>query len=151
MIGDNGIDPMPPPGSSGNRSAPASAAISASPATVLWSNTSWVEKFRPFALARATSRIDRMLSPPSAKKLSSAPTSGTPSTSENSSATIRSRGVSGRRPTGTAPKSGSGSARRSTLPKALTGRLSSGISTVGTMCGGSVARANRWSSATSRR
>ena len=70
--------------------------------------------------ARLTSWIDMMLSPPSAKKLSSMPTRGRPRTSANSAHRISSCGVRGAR-TAAGVRSGAGSARRSSLPFGVSG------------------------------
>ena len=73
-----------------------------------------------------------MLSPPSAKKLSSMPTRSTPSTSANRPHNTSSCGVRGPRHSA-AVSSGAGSARRSILPLAVSGRRSSTTNAAGTM------------------
>ena len=63
-----------------------------------------------------------MLSPPSAKKLSSMPTRSSPSTSANSAHSISSCGVRGARRRSLGASSGAGSARRSSLPFGVSGK-----------------------------
>ncbi len=73
-------------------------------------------------------------SPPSPKNESSTPTESRPSTSANRSASCRSRSDRGARPAvARAPKSGAGSARRSSLPAGPSGSASSTITADGTM------------------
>ncbi len=94
---------------------------------------------------RPTTRTAVSESPPRWKKLSSAPTSGTPSTSAQTAAISCSAGVrGGRRPEAGAAGTawGSGSAARSTLPPVVSGKVSSGVTVAGTMCSGS--RSARW-------
>ncbi|BCK58644.1 hypothetical protein NWFMUON74_64160 [Nocardia wallacei] len=74
--------------------------------------------------------------PPSAKKSSSNPTRSRPSTSAKVPATISSTGVVGARKVA-ASNTGAGSARRSSLPEALSGSASSTSTTDGTMYAGS--------------
>jgi len=72
--------------------------------------------------------------PPSSKKSSSAPTSGTRSTSCQTRATARSRSVRGAMNSPWAvAKVGAGRALRSTLPLELSGRASIGTQAEGTM------------------
>ena len=87
----------------------------------------------PARRARLTSWIDTMLSPPRSKKLSSMPTRSSPSTSANSPHRIASCGVRGARCECADPSSGSGSARRSSLPFGVSGSRSSTTSADGTM------------------
>ncbi len=125
----------PTPASAGSASAGSvrSSASSANRATVLPSNTWRGEMRRPSALARLVSWMEMMLSPPSSKKLSSAPTSGRPRISANSLASRCSRGpAGGREPAGRA-RSGAGSAARSTLPVVVVGSRSSTTNAAGTM------------------
>jgi len=82
--------------------------------------------------ARLTSWIDMMLSPPSAKKLSSMPTRANPSISANNEHSIASCGVRGNRPL-ILVGSGAGSARRSSLPFGVSGNRSSTTNADGTM------------------
>ncbi|MQY32035.1 hypothetical protein NRB56_76520 [Nocardia sp. RB56] len=70
--------------------------------------------------------------PPSSKKSSSTPTRTIPSTSPKIWATISSIGVVGARNSRTS-KTGAGSARRSSLPEALSGKASSTTIADGTM------------------
>ena len=90
----------------------------------------------PARRARLTNWIDMMLSPPSAKKLSSIPTRSSPRTSANSPHRISSCGVRATRRTDPTRASGAGSARRSSLPLGVSGRRSSTTNADGTMCSG---------------
>jgi hypothetical protein len=83
-----------------------------------------------------TSWIETMLSPPRAKKSSSTPTSGMPSTSEYSAQSSSSRASRGRWPVTVAARSGTGSAARSSLPLTRSGSRSSGTIAAGTMYSG---------------
>ncbi|OLT02113.1 hypothetical protein BJF90_05005 [Pseudonocardia sp. CNS-004] len=115
----------------------ASAATSASAAGVRSSNTSRGRTASPARRALLTTPIATMLSPPSAKKSSSAPTSGSPSTSANIPHSACSRGVRARRPTARCSRCrGSGRARRSTLPFGVSGNASSTVTVLGTMYSG---------------
>ena len=87
----------------------------------------------PTLRARLTSWIDMMLSPPSAKKLSSMPTCSSPNTSANSAHSISSCGVRGARRSVLGARSGAGSALRSSLPLGVSGSLSSATKAEGTM------------------
>ncbi|BCK58646.1 hypothetical protein NWFMUON74_64180 [Nocardia wallacei] len=136
--GVSGMVPTPPPGSSASTgfaspcALPVSATL-ASPATVRCSKTSRGVKMTPRALARDTSWMETMLSPPRAKNESSTPTRWAPSTSANTSAMVCSSGVRGARNSASVSKTGSGSARRSSLPTGVSGTLSSTMIAEGTM------------------
>ncbi len=78
-----------------------------------------------------------MLSPPRAKKLSSAPAAGTPSSSAKSAVSTASRMPRGATAVAVAARSGAGRAVRSSLPLGVTGSLSSTIRAAGTMWSGS--------------
>ena len=81
-----------------------------------------------------------MLSPPSSKKLSSMPTRSTPSTSANSPHSTASCAVRAARCCRSdEPRSGAGSARRSSLPFGVSGSRSSTTNADGTMWSGSAA------------
>ena len=88
ITGVSGIDPTPPPGSSGRMSCSVSGrATRARAATVCCSNTCRGCNKIPCAFARDTNWIEPMLSPPRAKNDSSTPTRSRPSRSP----TIRAR------------------------------------------------------------
>ncbi|GAB4700632.1 hypothetical protein MOKP118_41190 [Mycobacterium avium subsp. hominissuis] len=70
----------PVPSSAGPPSSSATPATRASRATVCSVKMSRVRTARPAALARVTTCIEEMLSPPRSKKESSTPTRCTPST-----------------------------------------------------------------------
>ena len=70
----------PTPSSTGPAAPPATPATRASPATVCSTKMSRGRHSTPAARARATTCIDRMLSPPSSKNESSTPTRSSPST-----------------------------------------------------------------------
>ncbi len=74
------------------------------------------------ARMRAVSRMASREWPPSAKKSSSMPTSGTSRTAANASHSTSSRGLRGLRPEVSAAKSGAGSAFSSSLPLTVRGR-----------------------------
>ena len=82
---------------------------------------------------RPISRVASSEWPPSSKKLSSMPTSATPSVSANSPHSTSSCGVRGRRRTTFAATTGAGSARRSSLPFGVSGSRSSVTNADGTM------------------
>lgn len=86
----------------------------------------------PRVLARATTWMERMLSPPLVKKSSSTPTCSVPSTSAYTSARTRSASLRGARYSVRA-NSGSGSAARSSFPFAFSGSRSSTTISAGTM------------------
>ncbi len=102
----------------------------------------------PRARARATTWMERMLSPPTAKKSSSIPTSVSPSTSPNTAHSASSRAVRGARKIPDS-STGSGSALRSIFPFGSSGKRSSTTKAVGTMNSGSRPETNRRSSSTS--
>ena len=83
---------------------------------------------------RAISRMASSESPPSSKKLSSAPTRSRPSTSANRAQTISSVSVRGPRLVTGPP--GAGSAARSSFPFTVTGSASSSITVAGTRYSG---------------
>ena len=83
-----------------------------------------------------TRRVASSESPPRSKKLSSTPTRSTPRTSANNPARISSPAVDG--PRTPPPNSGTGNARRSTFPFAVSGNASSTTTADGTMYEGSV-------------
>ena len=85
------------------------------------------------ARIRLISRVASRECPPSSKKLSSTPTAGRPSTAANSSQRIASCGLRGARCACAEPSSGSGSARRSSLPFGVSGSASSAMIACGTM------------------
>ncbi|NCL74697.1 hypothetical protein AIIKEEIJ_02142 [Rhodococcus sp. YH1] len=152
MIGVSGTSPTPPPGSSFRPPGPSPAVVrvatSARPATDRRSNTSRGVNTTPRALARETSWMETMLSPPSAKNDSSTPTRSRRSTSANTSAMISSRSLLAAR-NSRSSSSGSGSASRSSLPTGVSGILSSTTSAEGTMCAGSERPTNSVSAAVS--
>ena len=95
---------------------------------------------QPARAARETTWMLRIESPPSSKKLSWTPTAATPSASCQKRARKRSsslRGAAGSRPgveaADAAAASGAGSARRSTLPLAVSGSAGSGTKSAGSM------------------
>lgn len=89
------------------------------------------------ARTRAVRRIASREWPPSAKKSSSTPASGTPRTAANASHSRSSRGVRGLRPETDAPRSGAGSACVSSLPATVRGSAGTVTKALGTMCAGS--------------
>ncbi len=132
-IGSCGTSPTPSDTTTGAASTGTSAA---SAAGVRCSNTSRGLIFSPSLRARLETEIDRMLSPPSAKKSSSAPTSARPSTAAKMSVSRRSR--SSRGPVSAARSTtGSGSAFTSTLPPTVSGSASSTTIALGTIGSGS--------------
>ena len=148
---DNGTSPGRAAATSGIRgpAAPASAsstiwagdgAVNRSPIPISVSST---------ARTRAITRMASSESPPSSKKLSSAPTRSTPSTSANRPQTISSAAVRGSRLTTTPPNSGAGSAARSSFPFTVTGSASSTTTAAGTMYSGSRAATNARNAGTS--
>ncbi|SLG99723.1 Uncharacterised protein [Mycobacteroides abscessus subsp. abscessus] len=116
--------------------APAPAPVSArtaSAATVDASNSSRTpSSVSSAADSRAATWVALSELPPRAKKSSSRPTRSTPSTSAKVRATISSTGVVGARNTA-ASNTGAGSALRSSLPEALSGKASNAITRAGTM------------------
>ncbi len=82
---------------------------------------------------RAASRIASVELPPTSKKLSSTPTRSTSSTSAKRAQTAFSISLSGARPEPRSPKSGAGSAARSSLPLAVSGNASSAMTAAGIM------------------
>ncbi len=139
-MGVNGTSPTPAPGAS-PATFSATVATDASSATVRWVKTCRGVMTRPPRRARTTSWIETMLSPPRAKKSSSTPTSGRPSTSAYRAHSSSSRALPGRRPETGTGLSGTGRARRSSFPLGSTGSCSSGTNAVGTMWSGSHCRA----------
>jgi hypothetical protein len=112
--------------------ATTSPASAARPATVRPVKTSRGRIARPAARARPTSWIATMLSPPSAKKSSSTPTSGRPSSWAKTRLSASSRASRGAVPP--AVNTGAGSALRSSLPFGVSGSgPSSTITAAGTM------------------
>ncbi len=89
--------------------------------------------------SRAATRAASSECPPRSKKSSSGPAEASSRTSAYAPATISSRASRGVRPAvAAAPaKSGAGSARRSTLPLAVSGKASRTTTADGTMCAGS--------------
>ncbi len=101
MIGVAGTGPLA--GTSSRRPASGSGSSAPSSASAMWatlwcSKTSRTESVRPFARARLTSWMERMLSPPRSKNPSSTPTDSRPSASANSAHSSSSRAVVGARP-----------------------------------------------------
>ncbi len=137
---------------SGGRSPPAEAVTAAAnPASVGASKMAYGEIMPKVSKTRPTTRTAVSESPPRWKKLSSAPTSGTPRTSAQTAAISCSAGVRSGRPAGAAAgcsACGSGRAARSTLPPAVSGKASSAVTVAGTMCSGS--RSARWARSASR-
>ncbi len=82
---------------------------------------------------RPISRVASSEWPPSSKKLSSMPTSASPSVSANSAHSTASCGVRGSRRVALAVTTGAGSARRSSLPFGVSGSRSSSTKAAGTM------------------
>ncbi len=111
----------------------------ASSAGVGASNRSRMASSAPSSVrARLTSRVASSECPPRSKKLSSAPTSGSPSTSANRRHSTSSCGVRGPRPPPSATAgSASGRARTSSLPLEFIGRPSTVTNAAGTMYSGS--------------
>ncbi len=134
-VGGSGAHPTPPPGNSarvGRSWSARPSTSSASRAIVRCSKISRVLTTMPRVLARATTWMERMLSPPPAKKSSSTPTCWASRTSEYTSARTRSVSLRGARYS-TPANSGSGSAARSSFPVAVRGSRSSTTSRAGTM------------------
>ena len=110
----------------------------ASAATVGASNSARSGTSTPNACrARETTCVASSEWPPSSKKPSSTPTRSAPSTSAQIPASTSSVAVRGAAYAAPLPCSGAGSARRSTLPLAVSGRLSSTTKAPGTMYSGS--------------
>lgn len=134
---DSGHGPAPDRASSaGPLEEPAPARRRARPDSVGDSNTLRIGSSTPdIDRTRATRRVASSECPPSAKKSSSRPTRSTPSRPCHSSASARSSAVSGAAYAAPlpAPYSGAGSALRSTLPFAFSGRRSRRTSADGTM------------------
>jgi len=90
-------------------------------------------------LAAESTWIERIESPPKAKKLSRTPTCSTPSTRCQIAASCRSQAVRGATYaacTDERPPAGAGSRWRSTLPLGESGSVSSGTYTLGTIASG---------------
>ncbi|WFR71791.1 hypothetical protein P9209_24095 [Prescottella defluvii] len=112
----------------------ADSARAASAAAVGCSNSSRMPSAVPStALTRAMSRVASSELPPRSKKLSSTDTRSRPSSSANTPTTFSSTGFDGARNSRVETNSGTGSARRSSLPPAVTGSRSSTTTWVGTM------------------
>ncbi|GAB7066953.1 hypothetical protein JCM12141A_12420 [Mycolicibacterium hodleri] len=116
---------------------PMSDAAAANAAGVRAAKTSRGRSRRPSLRARLIRPIATMLSPPMAKKSASALTLTTPSSSAKMSQIARVRGSVGAAAAFGTAVGGAGSARRSSLPLAVTGNSSSTITAAGTMCSGS--------------
>ena len=113
-------------------------ATAARASTVRWRNTSLGVNASPAARARLTSWIATMLSPPSVKKLSRTPTSGSRSTSANTAASVRSVSVAGAAAPVSPAQSGSGNAFVSSFPLGVNGSVpSTTTNTDGTRYSGS--------------
>ncbi|TWH44348.1 hypothetical protein L612_003500000250 [Rhodococcus rhodochrous J38] len=111
--------------------------FAASARTVGASNSDRTPRSVPKAsLMREITRVATSELPPSSKKLSSAPTSATPSWSAKIAASAVSVGDIAAAPRAPA-KTGSGSALRSSLPTAVSGISSSTMIAAGTMWAGS--------------
>ncbi len=152
MIGVAGIRPVPARSSVLAPPGWAAVATSARPATVGWSNTSRGRSRRPAALARLTSWMDTMLSPPRAKKSSSGPTRSRPSSSANTWASTASAPARGGRVCCWRGAAGAGSALRSSLPLGVSGNAASTTISAGTRWSGRVvARAARSSAGSQSR
>ncbi len=132
-MGVSGMSPTPASGSGSVARLRAVPAASASAATVGRSNTSRGERARPAARARPTSRMETMLSPPSAKKLSCTPTESSPRTCANSAASRSSAALRGGWAAGPAVRDGAGSAAVSSFPLRVRGNASTGTNADGTM------------------
>ncbi len=126
-------------GVTAGRAWPAVSSSAVSPAGVGASNTDRTDSSTPkTARSREASRIASSEWPPSAKKSSSAPTEGTPSTSAKQSATSSCAGPRGRRePVPGAAGSGSGRAARSSFPFGVSGNSDTTAIAAGTRCAGS--------------
>ena len=103
------------------------ATVGASNRLRIATSTSSAARMRPI------SRVASSEWPPSSKKLSSMPTSATPSVSANSAHSTASCGVRGSRRAALAATTGAGSARRSSLPFGVSGSRSSMTNADGTM------------------
>ncbi len=125
------VEVRPVPSSTVDTSVVASLATAASRAAVRCRNTSRGVITNPAALARATSWIEVMLSPPRSKNPSSTPTSGRSSSSAMSEHSTRSVGVLGSRCV--VARTGSGSALTSSFPLRVNGRASTTTNALGTM------------------
>ncbi|OEZ46912.1 hypothetical protein JANLI_56980 [Janthinobacterium lividum] len=112
----------------------ATACISGASAATLWrSNSCFGVTIQPAWRKRATICRLRIESPPSSKKLSSRPSCSSPSTPRHTWASNCSAGPCGATLPPCCSACGAGSALRSTLPFAFSGRLSSATITDGTM------------------
>ncbi len=140
---DSGSSPVRGTGTSGGRAKPgagcrAASTCRASAPSVGVAKNSRRESSAPRAeRMRETTWVASSEWPPRSKKLSSAPTRGTPSNRAQMSASSVSVGVRGAAPL--APEDGApgaGSALRSTLPFAVSGRAGSTTSAEGTMYSG---------------
>ena len=157
-IGINGARPPCPPPAAWSRpkiSRPSTAgtAEAAIAATVRCSNTILAVVTSPARLARDTTWMETMLSPPRAKKSSSADSwvaESRPSTSRKTAAMMCSAAVLSSRPWPLrTPRSIAGRARWSSLPFAVIGSASTRTNTDGTMWAGSVLSAQTRSAASS--
>ncbi len=124
-------------------------AAAASACTVLCTNTSAMVSRSPDLRALLTTPVASSEWPPSSKKSSSIRTPLTPSTSENTSTSRCSAGVLGSRVGVLVPKSGSGSALRSTFPLGVNGNAGSTTRAAGTMYSGSETPSERFTAAVS--
>ncbi len=125
---------VPTPSSEATGAAPAASATTAArAATVLWAKMSRVVTSRPALRARLTTWMERMLSPPRAKKSSSMPTVATPRTSAKHAHSTRSRSSRAVRTGAASANAGRGRALRSSLPLAVRGMRSRTVQVAGTM------------------
>ena len=132
----------------GGVSRRARSTAEARPATVGDSNRAASGKSTPKAShSRAMTRAASREWPPSAKKLSSLPTSGSPRTSATTPLTSSSAGVRGCVLV-CASVSARDSAAASTLPPGVTGNVSSSTMAAGSMWGGSLSSSQRRSPST---
>ncbi|CAM3985093.1 hypothetical protein ACAN107058_21095 [Paracidovorax anthurii] len=131
----NGSNSTSPCASPAAALAAGSACSTPASCAMVWRSKSWRGvALQPASLNLATICRLRIESPPSSKKFSSRPTPGRPSTSLHTASSASSRGPWGAPPLA-APvgSAGSGSALRSTLPLALSGKAGSTMKSAGTM------------------